>query len=57
MDIITQWIDLKFKEIISKLPDLTHSDPASFSCGFNVGYKQALLDLDRFMEKEESGIA
>ena len=47
---IQDWINGKYKEISSKLPTLVHDDPASFSCGFNVGYKQALLDLDCLIE-------
>lgn len=47
---IQDWINDKFEEIASKLPTLEHTEPASFSCGFNVGYKQALLDLERYME-------
>ena len=52
---LQKWIDSKIAEIALKLPTLVHSDPASFSCGVNVGYKQAMLDLDRFIEdrKEE----
>ena len=44
------WIDDKIAEIAIKLPTLVHTKPASFSCGFNTGYKQAMLDLDRFLE-------
>jgi hypothetical protein len=47
---LQDWIDKKIADIAKKLPTLVHSEPASFSCGFNVGYKQALLDLDRFLE-------
>lgn len=47
------WICSKYAEIADKLPSLVHSEPASFSCGFNTGYKQALLDLEN---KIESGM-
>ena len=49
---LQEWIDDKFAEIAKKLPTLVHSEPASFACGHNMGYKQALLDLDRFLEDE-----
>jgi len=47
-----EWIDSKFAEIAKKLPTLVHTEPASFACGFNAGYKQALLELDRFFQEE-----
>ena len=47
---IQDWINDKYKEIAGKLPMLVHTEPASFSCGFNVGYKQALRDLDNQIE-------
>ncbi len=50
-----EWIDNKIADIATKLPTLVHTEPASFSCGFNTGYKQAMLDLDKFLEdKKES---
>lgn len=50
MNDLEQWIDLKLVDIAKKLPGLVHSDPASFACGYNTGYKQALLELERYME-------
>lgn len=47
---IQDWINNKYKEIAVKLPTLVHTEPASFSCGFNTGYKQALLDLENQIE-------
>ena len=47
---LQDWIDTKIADIANKLPTLVHADAASFSCGFNTGYKQAMLDLDRFLE-------
>jgi hypothetical protein len=47
--ILKEWINDKFVEIATKLPTLVHTEPASFACGFNVGYKHALLELDRFL--------
>jgi hypothetical protein len=49
---LQDWIDEKIADIAKKLPTLVHTEPASFSCGFNTGYKQAMLDLDRFLEDE-----
>ena len=49
---LQDWIDEKIAEIAKKLPTLVHTEPASFSCGFNTGYKQALLELDRFLQEE-----
>lgn len=46
------WIDKKFEMIAEKLPTLVHTEPASFACGYNTGYKQAIIDLDRFLEEE-----
>ena len=52
MSLLNEWINEKFAEIALRLPMLVHTDPASFSCGFNTGYKQAMIDLDRFLEDE-----
>lgn len=52
---IEEWINTKIAEIATKLPTLVHTEPASFSCGYNMGYKSAMLDLDRFLEGEERG--
>ena len=46
---LQEWIDDKIAEIANKLPTLVHTEPASFSCGYNMGYKQAMLDLERFL--------
>lgn len=50
MAILNDWINDHFSEIAKKLPTLVHTDPASFACGFNTGYKQALLDLENFLD-------
>lgn len=49
MPLLNDWIDGKIADIANKLPTLVHTEPASFSCGYNTGYKTALLDLERFM--------
>lgn len=48
--ILQNWLNAKLKEIALKLPTLVHYDAASFACGYNTGYKQAMLDLDRIIE-------
>ena len=48
---LNEWIDSNIAEIANKLPSLVHDHPASFACGFNTGYKQAMLDLERFMNE------
>ena len=47
------WINDQLAAIAERLPHQVHSDPASFSCGFNSGYKQALLDLDRLIAEDD----
>ena len=49
MPILNDWIDSKLAEIVNKLPSLIEQNPAGFECGYNAGYQQALLDLERFM--------
>ncbi len=46
---IQDWICEKLKQVAERLPTLVHTEPASFSCGYNTGYKQALLDLDNII--------
>lgn len=46
---LNDWINDKFADIAQRLPTLVHTEPASFSCGYNTGYKQALLDLDNII--------
>jgi len=48
------WIDVKLKEVAERLPQAAHDDPASFACGYNTGYKQALLDLERWLELDDN---
>ena len=50
--ILDEWITYKLAEISLKLPNLVHENPASFACGFNTGYKQAMLDLDRIVQQK-----
>jgi hypothetical protein len=54
MTTIQDWITEKLRNIADKLPTLIHTEPASFACGYNTGYKQAILDLDRFLEGNDN---
>lgn len=49
--ILQDWINDKLKEVAAKLPTLVHTEAASFSCGYNTGYKHALLDLESIIEE------
>lgn len=49
---LDDWIDTKLKEVAERLPKAAHEDPASFACGYNTGYKQAMLDLERWLDGE-----
>ncbi len=51
MPLLNDWIDGKLEEISGKLPELAHTEPASFCCGYNSGYKQAMLDLEAYLDK------
>lgn len=50
---LNQWIDERIAGIAKKLPSLAHTEPASFACGYNTGYKNCLLDLEKFLEDQE----
>ena len=50
MAIINEWIDSKLAYIANALPSLIQTEPDSFICGHNVGYKQALLELEGFID-------
>ena len=45
-----KWVDEKLRRIAEMPEILSHTDASSFNCGFNAGYKQAVLDLDRLLE-------
>ena len=49
---LDDWINAKLKEVAEKLTQTSHKDPASFACGYNTGYKQAMLDLERWLDGE-----
>jgi len=50
---LNEWIDLKLHEISLRLPFEVHEDPASFACGYNSGYKSAILDLKDKLDMNE----
>lgn len=49
---LQNWIDSKLAIIANSLPE-TVKQPASFKCGHDMGYKQALLDLERFLYRSK----
>lgn len=51
---LQEWIDHQLAIIAEKLPQAVHQDPASFACGYNSGYKAAMLDLERFLYKQDT---
>lgn len=57
MDELEEWIEEKLADITERLPSQAHDSHASFAWGwgFNIGYKQAMLDLSVFLDsrKEE----
>lgn len=50
---IKEWLKDRITEIATRLPTSVHKDPASFACGYNVGFKAALLQLDALIEESE----
>ncbi len=51
---LENWINSKFTKIASQLPKLVEENPASFTCGHVMGYKQALLDICSEFDDEVS---
>ena len=49
---LQEWIDFKLGRIALRLPRLVKEQPDSFSCGHNMGYKQAMLDLSMELETD-----
>jgi hypothetical protein len=47
---IDKFLTDKFKTIAVNLPTLIEEDCASFTCGYTIGYKRALLDLDNLLD-------
>lgn len=52
MNTIKLHINDKLKEMADKLPPAVKNDPADFYCGHTMGYKQALLDMQSFIENK-----
>ncbi len=49
---LENWMNNKFTKIASQLPKLVEENPASFTCGHVMGYKQALLDISNQLEDD-----
>ncbi len=49
---IDEWLNEKLKEVAGRLPTLVHQDPASFACGYNSGYKSALIEMQDILNKQ-----
>ncbi len=54
---LPEWINSRLSYIAKLLPQLTHDEPASFACGYNAGYKNALLDIQGFLKDEDKSIS
>ena len=52
MNDLQQYIDQKLSAIAQSLPITVHN-PEGFRCGYDTGYKQAMLDLERFLYRGE----
>lgn len=50
--LLNDWINNKLSDVAKKLPTLVNKAPESFACGYQMGYKHALLDLDKFLQDE-----
>ena len=48
-DKIDWFIEEKMREISERSQTMTHTEPASFTCGYNAGYKKCIQDLVRFL--------
>jgi hypothetical protein len=46
---IKEWIYNKFSEVSERMETLVHSEPASFACGYNVGYRQCLIEIEKMI--------
>lgn len=46
---INEWIDIKLAAIAKKLSKLVYS-ARTFECGYQTGYKSALLDIEKLIE-------
>jgi hypothetical protein len=51
MRIIRCWLDKKLSEIAKRFPNEIEENASSFQCGHTMGYKECLLDLDKFMDE------
>lgn len=54
---LSDFVRERMQEANSKMPQLTHDDPHSFACGYNLGYKSCLLAIAKEMGFSETQIA
>jgi hypothetical protein len=54
---LTSWINNKIIKISKELPLLVLDNPKSFDCGFNIGYKHAMLDLSSHLNNDDKDIS
>lgn len=47
---LNDWLDESLAAIGKRLPALVEDEPKSFDCGYEMGYKQALLKLESLIE-------
>lgn len=52
--IILEFINKKLSDLAKKIPNLVKDNPGGFNCGYSVGYKKAILDLDNLVFQQNS---
>lgn len=50
MPLLNDWINQGLARVANILTRLVLTQPSSFACGHATGYKQAILDLDNYLE-------
>ena len=48
---LQEYIDQELAEVANSLPE-TVKEPSSFQCGFDTGYKRALLNIEKLFCEE-----
>ncbi len=54
MQSIFDWLNEEIEKVEKKIPDLLGSHPDSFKCGYEIGYRDCLLNLEHFLFIEET---
>jgi|GEM_PF-6504806 hypothetical protein len=49
MHSVFDWIQEGLERMSKKLPELVAKKPDGFECGYCLGYKDALLELEQFL--------